>query len=578
MLLRIIKKFNKLLNKHQQSRIIVLFFMMLVGAMLEAMGVGLMLPIVSSLMNDDLLETNEYAAFVADLFGITSIRTFTILAIALMIFVFVIKDLYIIFETYVQNKFIYNNKFATQSRIMRAYMNLPYEYFLSATSSEVLRVEQADVMNVFNLLNTLLSFFSETIVALTLIITIFIIDPFITTVVAIVILASIIIIILFIRPRMKNAGNMFISTSTDTNKWILQMVSGVKEIKIADTLEYFQENFEDNARKNVKAAMFNNIWNATPKLIIEMMSICSVLIVVTIQIYSGLQLSSLVSVLSAFVMAAARLLPAANRAVNAYNGMTYYEPALDSMIEVLSVLESTQEKKEVALQIGKKFPDKFIDKIILNKITYKYPEGEDNILIDATMDIPIGSSIGIVGESGAGKTTAVDILLGLLKPESGIVTVDGIEIKNNYKEWLSHVGYIPQSIFMLDSTIRENIVFGHEQNDEKVWKALKEAKLDTFVKAMPEGLNTGIGERGIRLSGGQIQRIGIARALYHEPDILVFDEATSALDNETEAAIMDSINALHGKKTIIIIAHRLSTIKECDIVYRVKNKKIARER
>jgi ABC-type bacteriocin/lantibiotic exporter with double-glycine peptidase domain len=210
--------------------------------------------------------------------------------------------------------------------------------------------------------------------------------------------------------------------------------------------------------------------------------------------------------------------------------------------------------------------------IRMEDITYKYPNTDKLILDKATMEIPIGKSVGIVGASGAGKTTIVDVLLGLLKPEEGRILADGVDVSTNYKGWLKNVGYIPQTIFMTDSTIRKNVAFGvpeDEIDDEKVWQALREAALDEFVKELPEGLDTEIGERGIRLSGGQRQRIGIARALFEDPEVLVLDEATSALDNDTEAAIMDSINRLHGRKTLVIIAHRLQTIEKCDMIYNI---------
>ena len=215
--------------------------------------------------------------------------------------------------------------------------------------------------------------------------------------------------------------------------------------------------------------------------------------------------------------------------------------------------------------------------IELRDITFHYPDSDTLILDKANMTIPVGSSVGIIGASGAGKTTAVDIILGLLKPQEGQVLVDGEDVLLNKAGWLNHIGYIPQVIFMLDATIRENIVFGSkvkDVDDKILWNALEDAQLAEFIRSLPEGLETTIGERGVRLSGGQRQRIGIARALYRNPDVLVFDEATSALDNETEEAIMESINSLHGKKTMIIIAHRLTTIKECDLVFRVENGKI----
>ncbi len=219
--------------------------------------------------------------------------------------------------------------------------------------------------------------------------------------------------------------------------------------------------------------------------------------------------------------------------------------------------------------------------IALRDITYKYPDSESYVFSHADMTIPIGESVGIVGTSGAGKTTIVDIMLGLLQVETGQILADGVEVRDHYQEWLKNIGYIPQTIFMLDTTIRKNVAFGYEDeeiDDDKVWRALKEAQLDEHVRSLPKGLDTEIGERGIRLSGGQRQRIGIARALFEDPEVLVLDEATSALDNETEAAIMDSINHLHGRKTLIIIAHRLQTIEKCDMVYRVKDGSVVRER
>ncbi|MDE6168447.1 MAG: ATP-binding cassette domain-containing protein, partial [Acetatifactor sp.] len=216
----------------------------------------------------------------------------------------------------------------------------------------------------------------------------------------------------------------------------------------------------------------------------------------------------------------------------------------------------------------------------LRDITYSYPNSDKLILDHADMLIPVGASVGIVGTSGAGKSTAVDILLGLLEPGTGAVYADGKRVKEHYRSWLRNIGYIPQMIFMLDDTIRRNVAFGvadQQIDEDRVWEVLKEAQLDEFIKTLPEGLDTGIGERGIRLSGGQRQRIGIARALYHDPELLVLDEATSALDNDTERAIMESINRLHGKKTLVIIAHRLQTIEKCDLVYRVEDGKILKE-
>ena len=327
-----------------------------------------------------------------------------------------------------------------------------------------------------------------------------------------------------------------------------------------------------------------NLYNATPRMIIESVAIAGMILYMMFRLLGGAQAAEIMPQLAALAVMAMRLIPCANRINNYLTSISYFEPFfmgvsdnLQQEIRDESISydpETYRKKKDV-----EKLPVK--DKVELKDIVYRYP-GTDTLIFDhADMEIPIGKSVGIVGTSGAGKTTAVDILLGLLKLQQGQILADGVEVREHYQSWLKNIGYIPQFIFMIDSTIRKNVAFGYQDediDDEKVWRALKEAQLDEFVRGLPEGLDTGIGERGIRISGGQKQRIGIARALFEDPEILVLDEATSALDNETEAAIMDSINRLHGKKTLIIIAHRLQTIEKCDMVYRVEHGKVQRER
>lgn len=313
-----------------------------------------------------------------------------------------------------------------------------------------------------------------------------------------------------------------------------------------------------------------------PRLLIEMISVCSVLTMIVIMILQGKAIETLIPTLGAFALAAVKLLPSANRIVVALNDIAYKEPALNKLLENLELLECNVPEEGSLLKPSEQ-KCKVEHQIELKGITYSYPNSDKIVLQNADMMIPVGKSVGIMGTSGAGKTTAVDILLGLLQPQKGQVLVDGVDIQKNYAGWLSHIGYIPQMIFLLDDTIRANVAFGipeEEIDDQKVRRALEEAQLGEFVRDLPQGLNTQIGERGVRLSGGQRQRIGIARALYPDPNVLIFDEATSALDNETEAALMESINSLHGRKTMVIIAHRLQTIQGCDLVYRIEDGKI----
>lgn len=577
-MIRIIKKYAKLLDQRQKKRVILLFFIMLVGAFLEVLGVSLMVPLLTAVMQPDIVETNKYVRMICDILNLYSYRSFVLACIVALVLVFILKDLYIIFEYYVQYRFVYNNRFATQCRLLHAFLHRPYEYFLHADSGEIMRVVQSDVSTTYNLLSILLGMAAELIVSTALLVTVFIINPWMTLMVGILLLFVMLLIAKIVKPRLQKQGKIFQKHAAVTNKWLIQAINGMKEIKVTSKESFFEKNYNKSGTKMIRAERYNAILQNTPRLIIEMSSVCSMLIVIGIMIYRGQEMKTLIPALGAFAMAAVKLMPSANRITTAINAVAFQEPALDKLLENLEVLEEAAIYEELESKNNGKLTLK--KEILLSDITYAYPKGKTTVLDHAVMRIPVGKSVGIVGTSGAGKTTAVDILLGLLNPQEGQVLADGIDVKTAYKDWLSHIGYIPQMIFMLDGSIRDNVAFGcgkEEQRDERVWAALDEAQLAEYVKGLPEGLDAQIGERGIRLSGGQRQRIGIARALYSNPELLIFDEATSALDNETEAAIMESINALRGKKTMVIIAHRLTTIEGCDIVYRVENGQITEE-
>lgn len=576
----IVRKFGKLLDKRQKKRIVILFTFMLMGAFLEVLGVSLMLPLVSALMQPNIIETNEIVKWVCGVFDLHSHRTFVIICIGALILIYVIKDIFLMLQYYVQYHFVYNNRFATQQRLLQAYMKRPYEFYLYAESGEIVRVIQGDVGQTYGLLTTLLQFATETVVSLALILTILVVDPFMTLFVAVMMGGIMVIIAKAVKPILRREGLSLQKNGALTNKWLLQAINGMKEIKVTQKEQFFVQNYEKAGRRMIRSEKWNSVLGNIPRLLIEMVTVCSMLTLIAILIFKGKEIELLLPSLGAFAMAAVKLLPSANRIVGALNAIAYQEPALDKMLENLEILENrngntviSEKKEESSLVLE--------ETIALNQITYSYPNSSNPVLAEADMVIPIGKSVGIVGTSGAGKTTAVDILLGLLVPQAGHILADGVDVMTNYHSWLSHIGYIPQTIFMLDDSIRANVAFGlteDEMNDDAVWHALEEAQLADFVRSLPEKLDTQIGERGVRLSGGQRQRIGIARALYANPELLIFDEATSALDNETEAAIMEAINGLHGKKTLVIIAHRLQTIEGCDMVYRVANGRIERER
>lgn len=577
-MLHIIKKIGVILSKKQKKRIAIMLVMMVIGAFLETLGVGLIMPLVSAVTTPDIIENNHYVKFICQILDLHSSKTFMILVMGALIFVYIFKNIYLFFEYYVQYRFICNNRFAVQKQLMERYLRCPYEYFLYADSGEILRTINSDTSLTFTLINSVLGFFTEAFVSVALVITIIITDPFMALLSAGVLGVSLFIIEKIVRPILKRAGLKYQQNAKEVYKWLLQSINGIKEIKVGEKENYFLEQFSKYGKKSIDSEKINNVLSNVPRLSIESISMSTILGVVIILLYRGREINTMLPQLTAFAFAAVRLMPSVNRMSAYFNTISYQEPALDKLIETLKKTEHQTFYKGKAIQKKQITLNRNAE---LKNVRYAYPNTKTYVLTDADMEIPVGKSIGIVGASGAGKTTAVDILLGLLPPCSGKVLSDSVDIHEDYHSWLSRISYIPQMIFMLDDTIEANVAFGipkMEVDKKQIWKALEEAQLDEFVRGLPKGIETAIGERGIRLSGGQRQRIGIARALYSNPELLIFDEATSALDNETEAAVMESVNKLHGKKTLLIIAHRLGTIEGCDIVYRVENGKIIKEK
>ena len=583
---KIIKKLMVLLDGRQKRIMVLLVSLMLIGAVLETLGVSLVIPVMNVVMDEHAVENNKYLQVICDILRIeyNDTRKLMIFTMLALIGVFVVKNIFLFIQQKAQLRFVYTNQFATSRRMMINFMERPYEYYLNADTSVIQRSITSDVNNMYGLILALLQLFSEAIVFVCLVLVSLATDVWMTVTVTLLLVVVLAIIKGILKPIMKKAGEENQDYYSGLYKWIDQSVMGIKEIKVANKENYFINEYAKCGAGYVSAVQRYNLYNATPRLLIETVAIAGMILYMMFQILQGTAVSEIVPQVAALAVAAMRLIPCANRINNHLTSISYFEPFFmgvsDNLQEEIRD-ESINYEENAYKQKVKVDKLEIRDRIELKDIVFRYPNTEVLIFDHANMEIPIGKSVGIVGTSGAGKTTVVDILLGLLRLQSGEILADGVEVREHYQSWLKNIGYIPQSIFMIDSTIRKNVAFGYADediDDEKVWRALKEAQLDEFVRGLPEGLDTSIGERGIRISGGQRQRIGIARALFEDPEVLVLDEATSALDNETEAAIMDSINRLHGKKTLIIIAHRLQTIEKCDMVYRVENGKVARER
>ncbi len=583
---KIIKKLMVLLDKRQKKVMILLIVLMLIGAILETLGVSLVMPVMYVVTDEHAVENKKYLQVLCDVMhiGYDDTKMLIIVTILALAAVFVIKNAFLFFQQKAQLKFVYTNQFATSRRMMINFMERPYEYYLNADTSVIQRSITSDVNNMYGLILALLQLCSEAIVFVCLVAVSFATDIFMTVTVTVLLVVVLTVIKCILKPIMKRAGEENQDYYSGLYKWIEQSVMGIKEIKVACKENYFINEYAKCGAGYVGAVQRYNLYNATPRLLIETVAIVGMLLYMMIQLINGTAVENIMPQVAALAVAAMRLIPCANRINNYLTSIAYFEPFFMGVSDNLQDeikdenINYDEEAYRNKIEVEKL---EIKDKIQLKDIVYKYPNTEVLIFDHADMEIPIGKSVGIVGTSGAGKTTVVDILLGLLQLQEGQILADGVEVREHYQSWLKNIGYIPQTIFMVDSSIRKNVAFGYGEDDiddEKVWRALREAQLDEFVRGLPEGLDTSIGERGIRISGGQRQRIGIARALFEDPEVLVLDEATSALDNDTEAAIMDSINRLHGKKTLIIIAHRLQTIEKCDMVYRVEHGKVARER
>ncbi len=583
---KILKKLMVLLDKRQKKIMALLVLLMLAGAVLETLGVSMVFPVMNVVMDEHAVENHRYLQIACDILHIDygDTRTLAAATMAALVGVFAAKNIFLFFQQKAQLKFVYTNQFATSRRMMINFMERPYEYYLNADTSVIQRSITSDVNNMYGLILALLQLASEAVVFICLVVVSLVADIWMTVTVTALLLIVLAVIKGVLKPIMRKAGEENQDYYSGLYKWIDQSVMGIKEIKIACKENYFINEYAKCGSGYVNAVQRYNLYNATPRLLIETVAIAALIFYMLIQILRGTGVSAILPQVTALGVAAMRLIPCANRINNHLTSISYFEPFFMGVSDNLQeeIRDESINYEQSAYQNSVEVDKLQIrEKIELRDIVYRYPNSDVLIFDHADLEIPIGKSVGIVGTSGAGKTTVVDILLGLLKLQGGEILADGKPVREHYQSFLKNVGYIPQTIFMIDSTIRKNVAFGcadEEIDDEKVWRALEEAQLDAFVRALPEGLDTGIGERGIRISGGQRQRIGIARALFEDPEVLVLDEATSALDNETEAAIMDSINRLHGRKTLIIIAHRLQTIEKCDMVYRVEKGKARRER
>ena len=567
-------------SKKQRWQFAGLFLLQLIETCLDFFGVSLILPFVNILINADSLHGSWWYVLITKIVGDSTQSVLLFLCFAMMA-VYIIKNAYSLFLTNLRVKFMGNSKIRMGSKMINCYMRKPYTFHLQRNTAEIVRNINGDVGGSFNVISSIFSLIADALIIIALTVYLFAVDFVLTVGVIAALLFCSVIYFAVVRKKIRTTGQESRKITAKMYKAIHQSMGGIKEVKIMGREDYFADVYNNAGIESVVLSKRYTVISSIPSRLIETLCMCAILGIIVFKILSGEDLAAIVPSLSAFAVAAIRLMPRANSINSIINSITFNKPSLEALYEDLT--ESDREDAERQKEIEeKKRQHRTVEigderNIFARNISYTYPNKTEPVLKNVEVSVKAGESVGIVGVTGAGKTTLVDIILGLLKPQEGAVCYGAMDIYEDYGEWQKHIGYIPQNIYLVDDTIRNNVALGVDEDkidEDAVWKALENAQLADFIRTLEYGLDTVIGERGIRISGGQRQRIGIARALYNDPEILFFDEATSSLDTETEKAVMKSINALGKQKTMIIVAHRLTTLDGCDRIYRVEDGKV----
>ncbi len=570
----IIKKAVIVLGKKKIPSILGLLLLIILGSVAELLGVSTIFPFVNAIMDPGFIDNTPILHKISITFKIGTNNMIIAIALGLVV-VFILKNVYMIFMNNQIYKFTYRNQRDLACTMMKYYMGQPYIRLREKNSSELIRNISSDSNKCFVVILNLLQMTSELLISGVLITYLLVTDYVVTLSVVIMLTVSLFLILKTLKKHMVVMGKADREYEAKMNKCVLEAFGGVKEVKITHSEKFFMDDYYHKSTMYAELHRKCDIAGLIPKQAMEVVCIGSLMLSLSIRIAMGADVTTFVPIISVFAVAAFRLLPSVNKISSYINSISFHLPSFNEICSgITEMREATARQKEV------EDSDKDIamdESFKLSNICFHYPDSDKNVIENIDLTLKKNESIALIGPSGAGKTTLADIILGVLSPQSGDMLVDGERINDNIYNWQKRLGYIPQSIFLFDDNIRKNIAFGIPEDkidDDMVWKALEEAQLKTFVEELPDGLDTRIGERGARLSGGQKQRIGIARALYYNPDILVLDEATSALDNDTEKAVMESIEKLQGSKTMIIIAHRLTTVQHCDNIYEVKGGKV----
>lgn len=563
-------KYQYILTTSQKRLGIVIIIMTLLGAFCEMLGVSVIIPLVQVMIEPQQLRNNRYFSFIFDAIGVsTDIGLIWVIGIV-VILVYLLKNVFLVVVSYARVKYACKIQRELSIEMLDSYMKRGYIFFVNTGTGELLRGMQKSIANTYTGLYQMFKLFSEVVTIFFICVYIMISDFVMAVCIATLAIICFVIVVFVCQKWVKKCGEIYYKYSALVNKTLLQTFHGIKEILVMQRQRYFIDSYKNEYQEEQKGYIGQNVAMESPAYMIEAICVAGLIVAVCVKAISIDSGVDLIPQLASFAVAAFRILPSLGRISSNFNQFMFCIPGINDTYNNFKEVRNFKEKNysQTLLSSTK---HEFTKEISIEHISWKYPTSEHRVLKDVSIVIKKGQAVAFVGKSGGGKTTLSDILLGLLNPQKGYVKIDGVDITNiSNKSKL--MGFVPQNVNLLDDTVRRNVAFGimdKEIDDDKVWKALEQAQLKEIIEKTPDGLDTEIGERGIRFSGGQRQRLAIARALYDNPDILILDEATSALDTETETAVMEAINSLQGYKTLIIIAHRLTTIRNCDVIYEI---------
>ncbi|HMN89756.1 MAG TPA: ABC transporter ATP-binding protein [Saprospiraceae bacterium] len=554
-----------------------LFGLMVLGALFDVIGIGAVPAFVAMLSMPEKLQQYPVVIEIMQTLQLQFDRALVIKGATILILLFIIKNAYLVWFYNRQYRIIEYHRIRLADRLFSAYMYAPYSFHLSRNSAELLRNVQVETLEI---VRTVISPVLE--IAMGIFMTFFTggllgrAAPWIGLGAVLFIGGGSALFYISIRKRLNHYGQVAKKEWKESVKAINQGLGALVEARILDKESYFTTIFRRSVSIFAKVERLRQVVSKTSPAVVESIAVGGLLAGVILMLLAGVGTETMLPIMALFGVAAVRLRQSTSQIVNGLSQLQYGIVAIPHVTDDIQFIESSAYFRQRSKNRAQALP--FEHTIEIENITFAYPESDTNVIEGLSAIIKKGESVAFVGPTGSGKSTIINILLGLLEPQSGTIKIDGQPTQENLTGWLRHVGYIPQTIFLLDDSIRNNIAIGIEPthiDDDKVWKAAKAAQLDEFIRTLPQGLDTIVGERGIRLSGGQRQRVGLARALYHEPEVLVMDEATSSLDNHTESLVMQALNSIKEGRTFIMIAHRLSTVEQCDRLYFLKQGKVA---